>query len=134
MAAAAAAVLLQAQDESRAAAAKPVNEPQHLVLPGGTRLPLLGLGTFQLQSADAVRKALERELFWVGSWSVVYSLQLWGSRLASCRARTPCARRWSASDLARGSLTIVGARYTAQSAVHPASWCLWIGLWDSAPR
>lgn len=62
MAAAAAAVLLQAQDESRAAAAKPVNEPQHLVLPGGTRLPLLGLGTFQLQSADAVRKALEREL------------------------------------------------------------------------
>lgn len=69
MAAAAAAVLLQAQDESRAAAAKPVNEPQHLVLPGGTRLPLLGLGTFQLQSADAVRKALEREFVWVGSGS-----------------------------------------------------------------
>lgn len=53
---------LQAQDESRAAPPKPLNEPQHLLLPGAVRLPLLGLGTYQLQSADAVRKALEREL------------------------------------------------------------------------
>ncbi|PRW21059.1 Alcohol dehydrogenase [NADP(+)] [Chlorella sorokiniana] len=50
---------MHAQDESRAAAAKPVNDPQHLLLPGAVRLPLLGLGTYQLQSADAVRKALE---------------------------------------------------------------------------
>ncbi len=62
-------LLLQAQDESRAAAAKPVNEPQHLLLPGGVRLPLLGLGTYQLQSADAVRKALERECGWGAVWA-----------------------------------------------------------------
>ena len=61
---------MQAQDESRAAAAKPLNEPQHLLLPGGGRLPLLGLGTFQLQSADAVAKALERECCCWEAWRV----------------------------------------------------------------
>lgn len=52
---------LQAQDESRAAPAKPVNDPPHLLLPGAVRMPLLGLGTYKMDSADAVKTALECE-------------------------------------------------------------------------
>lgn len=52
---------LQAQDESRAQPNKAVNDPPHVLLPGGTKMPLLGLGTYKLQSADAVKQALERE-------------------------------------------------------------------------
>lgn len=51
----------QAQDESRVQASKTVNDPPHVLLPGGTKMPLLGLGTYKLQSAEAVKKALERE-------------------------------------------------------------------------
>lgn len=45
---------------------KPVNDPPHVLLPGGTKMPLLGLGTYKLQSAEAVKKALEREQ-WMGA-------------------------------------------------------------------
>lgn len=49
----------QAQDESRAAANKPVNEPSYVLLPGATRMPLIGLGTYKIESPESVRKALE---------------------------------------------------------------------------
>lgn len=50
---------MHCQDESRVQANKPVNDPPHVLLPGGTKMPLLGLGTYKLQSAEAVKKALE---------------------------------------------------------------------------
>lgn len=54
---------LQAQDESAAAdaAAKPVNDPPHVILPGSTHMPLIGLGTYKLQSPGSVKAALESE-------------------------------------------------------------------------
>jgi diketogulonate reductase-like aldo/keto reductase len=39
-----------------------VNDPPHVLLPGATRMPLIGLGTYKLESPEAVRKALEGEL------------------------------------------------------------------------
>ncbi|KAI3430761.1 hypothetical protein D9Q98_009173 [Chlorella vulgaris] len=50
---------MHAQDESRAAANKPVNEPSYVLLPGATRMPLIGLGTYKIESPESVRKALE---------------------------------------------------------------------------
>jgi hypothetical protein len=49
----------QAQDESRSAANKPVNEPSYVLLPGATRMPLIGLGTYKIESPESVLKALE---------------------------------------------------------------------------
>lgn len=56
-----AAAFVQAQDESAALAGRPVNDPPTAVLPGGSRMPLLGLGTYKLESADAVKAALQCE-------------------------------------------------------------------------
>ena len=50
---------LQAQDESQAAADKPINDTPYVLLPGGTRMPLIGLGTYKTESPEAIRKALE---------------------------------------------------------------------------
>ncbi|PSC71722.1 Alcohol dehydrogenase [NADP(+)] [Micractinium conductrix] len=52
---------MHAQDESAAAdaAAKPVNDPPHVILPGSTHMPLIGLGTYKLQSPGSVKAALE---------------------------------------------------------------------------
>ena len=53
-------LLLQAQDESRAApAGQAAADPSYVLLPGGdARMPLVGLGTYKLASAEAVRIAL----------------------------------------------------------------------------
>jgi hypothetical protein len=49
----------QAQDESQVAAGKPVADVSYLVLPGGTRMPLIGLGTYKIESPESIKKALE---------------------------------------------------------------------------
>lgn len=41
-----------------AAAPVVIKEPDYVTLPGGSRMPLIGLGTYKLDSADAVRTAL----------------------------------------------------------------------------
>ena len=38
-----------------------MNDPPYARLPGGGRLPLIGLGTYALESVDAVRTALAGE-------------------------------------------------------------------------
>ena len=54
----------QAQDESREAAAsgaapgRAVNDPPYVLLPGGARMPLVGLGTYKLAGPEAVEFAL----------------------------------------------------------------------------
>lgn len=50
---------MHAQDESQAAADKPINDTPYVLLPGGTRMPLIGLGTYKTESPEAIRKALE---------------------------------------------------------------------------
>lgn len=42
-------------DAAAAAEAAPVREPDAVPLPGGGRLPLIGFGTYKVESEDAIR-------------------------------------------------------------------------------
>lgn len=49
---------MHAQDQPARAAARPVADPEFALLPGGVRMPLVGLGTYAITSSDSVRAAM----------------------------------------------------------------------------
>lgn len=83
---------MQAQDDAVVPEATVQKEQEDIILSGGARMPLLGLGTFKLKDVEAVKTAIQLGYRHIDCASIYHNQELVGEGLRDYLSSSPDAR------------------------------------------